>query len=612
MTLTAQQVSTIYRAILRRDASAAEQQAGQVAASISALSASLINAAETLNIVEPALRLYQAAYGRLPDSAGFDFWVGQVRAGAAYSTLAANFISAEEARARGVSTENSNTEFVDALYQNILDRVADQGGRDFWLQQLASNTQTRVGVLVSFSQSQEFVTALAENIDFLLAGLGNGAINLDGFTDPDPEPGVNPQIYPSLRAIDATTNNTGVTVQAHYTIAGNPNVGEGSNASLVLQASHHLSADARFTYQVRGDSSRQTGIALGVADISDFGNPSGSLQIDTLGNSALLTINIANDTVIEGAEGYVVSVFDSTGATVADVAGIISADGAGTSFLLTTAIESLTGTVNDDRFNAPRGTYQLQDTIEGGPGTDVLHTIFDQAGSYHFDNINNIEQARISFQHASADVFIDLESARIDTITVDGSTRAGSFTNILQSRNFAITNQNQDVTFGLHASANTATEISLTLSNVTGGTITLPAIENLMIVSDTDANRLDALVAPSVRNITITGNQPLDLGAQNTNVTNFNAGNSSGGVTVTSNHPSQAVSITGGCGNDVITTGAHDDTILGGAGADRIQTGAGNNQITPGAGADIVQLGTGRNIVQISALSDGGNFARAD
>jgi hypothetical protein len=51
----------------------------------------------------------------------------------------------------------TDTGFVDALYQNVLGRLPDQAGLNFWLDQLEHQGQTRAVVLVGFAESPENV-----------------------------------------------------------------------------------------------------------------------------------------------------------------------------------------------------------------------------------------------------------------------------------------------------------------------------------------------------------------------------------------------------------------------------------------------------------------------
>ena len=100
-------------------------------------------------------RLYEAALDRLPDQSGLNFWIDAVQGGQSLSGLAQGFIASGEFQGRFGGATTGNGAFVDQLYQNVLGRAGEQGGRDFWVGTLNSGAATRADVLVSFSESAE-------------------------------------------------------------------------------------------------------------------------------------------------------------------------------------------------------------------------------------------------------------------------------------------------------------------------------------------------------------------------------------------------------------------------------------------------------------------------
>ena len=109
-------------------------------------------------------RLYEAALDRPADQAGLDFWIGAVQHGHSLHGLAADFLGCGEFQAR-FGGASDDAAFVDRLYQNVLGRAGEQGGRDFWVGSLHHGT-TRAEVLVAFSESAENkagTAALARN-----------------------------------------------------------------------------------------------------------------------------------------------------------------------------------------------------------------------------------------------------------------------------------------------------------------------------------------------------------------------------------------------------------------------------------------------------------------
>lgn len=108
-----------------------------------------------------ATRLYQAAFGRAPDTAGLAQQTRGLLAGVSLATVANSFVnSAEFAQRYGANV--STGAFVDALYQNVLHRAGDAGGVQLWTNTLASGV-SRGDVLVGFSDSAENRNALNVN-----------------------------------------------------------------------------------------------------------------------------------------------------------------------------------------------------------------------------------------------------------------------------------------------------------------------------------------------------------------------------------------------------------------------------------------------------------------
>lgn len=101
-----------------------------------------------------AYRLYQAAFDRKPDQGGLSFWVRTLDSNVmTLEQIAGEFLrSAEFKSLYGSGTSDAN--LLDLLYQNVLNREADIGGRDYWLGQLNAGL-TRERLLINFSESAE-------------------------------------------------------------------------------------------------------------------------------------------------------------------------------------------------------------------------------------------------------------------------------------------------------------------------------------------------------------------------------------------------------------------------------------------------------------------------
>lgn len=95
--------------------------------------------------------LYQEILGRSSDSGGRAYWLDQVRRGLRLDEIASFFYGGPEYFQRNGST---NRKYVEALYRDILGRPADAEGRDFWVSQIEGG-DTRSAVAAGFYASIE-------------------------------------------------------------------------------------------------------------------------------------------------------------------------------------------------------------------------------------------------------------------------------------------------------------------------------------------------------------------------------------------------------------------------------------------------------------------------
>lgn len=98
-------------------------------------------------------RIYQAAFDRQPDTSGLSYWVDQLDAGMTLYNVALSFIGSDEFRML-YGSNPSNEDFVELLYQNVLNRNPDTGGYDYWTVQMDEGL-TRADMLIAFSESLE-------------------------------------------------------------------------------------------------------------------------------------------------------------------------------------------------------------------------------------------------------------------------------------------------------------------------------------------------------------------------------------------------------------------------------------------------------------------------
>lgn len=110
-----------------------------------------------------AYRLYQSAFDRAPDVSGLKFWINKLDNNNGLSWVADRFIDSDEFTIR-YGESASNADFVNSLYQNVLDRDGDEGGIAFWNEKLDTGEFSRTDVLIRFSESEENIVGVAPDI----------------------------------------------------------------------------------------------------------------------------------------------------------------------------------------------------------------------------------------------------------------------------------------------------------------------------------------------------------------------------------------------------------------------------------------------------------------
>jgi hypothetical protein len=113
--------------------------------------------------------LYDSFAGRAPDAGGLTYWAEAIKGGTfTLAQVAAGFANSPEFR--GLTTGMSNSEIVNFMYTNTLDRHPAQSEVNYWANSL-DHGMTRGDLLLAFSQSTEHFYLLqahvTNGIDFL-------------------------------------------------------------------------------------------------------------------------------------------------------------------------------------------------------------------------------------------------------------------------------------------------------------------------------------------------------------------------------------------------------------------------------------------------------------
>ena len=107
------------------------------------------------DVTGKTFRLYNAAFARLPDASGLEYWISQRSSGAnSERVVAQSFLgSAEFIELYGEDV--SHATYVNNLYKNVLGREADTDGLNYWVGNLTNGTEDRHEALLGFSESAE-------------------------------------------------------------------------------------------------------------------------------------------------------------------------------------------------------------------------------------------------------------------------------------------------------------------------------------------------------------------------------------------------------------------------------------------------------------------------
>jgi len=109
-------------------------------------------------------RLYQASFDRTPDAEGLSHNINLMDGGMSLKEMANSFANSAEFGVLFGSNTN-DTEFLNAMYNNVLDRDPDAVGLAGWQERLSDGSYDRADVLIGFSESLENQNTVGQAID---------------------------------------------------------------------------------------------------------------------------------------------------------------------------------------------------------------------------------------------------------------------------------------------------------------------------------------------------------------------------------------------------------------------------------------------------------------
>lgn len=256
----------------------------------------------------------------------------------------------------------------------------------------------------------------------------------------------------------------------------------------------------------------------------------------------------------------------------------------GSSFVFTTNIDGLIGSVGNDTFIGDAATLSNADQVDGGQGTDTLK-MYGTAGAADVPTMTSIENIYLSGATAGHSF---VNNSSVTSLAIDAAATGQIFT--VGAAVTALSDANQaaadTVEFKVDAAA---TSVSITVDKVgtsTGDailkldgaaltTINLTASGNASYVELGDGT---AAVADTVTTVNVAGDKAVKVDMQTTTAFNkvvtVNASANTGGVNAVMETTTGAdVTFTGGTGNDTANFGdklTKADKVDGGSGTDTL------------------------------------------
>ncbi|MEP1766922.1 MAG: DUF4214 domain-containing protein [Sulfitobacter sp.] len=164
----------------RADAVTGFSESAELIAATSAASNSFTQSRTESEWSDDVYRLYVATLDRDPDLTGFEGWLGDLAAGADFTDVVTGFVASPEFSA--TYGDLNDADFIDLLYNNVLDRDPDDAGEQGWLDAIAAG-QSREEVVQAFVQSDEFKASTAQPLQDWVAAQGVQDVIIGGAGD---------------------------------------------------------------------------------------------------------------------------------------------------------------------------------------------------------------------------------------------------------------------------------------------------------------------------------------------------------------------------------------------------------------------------------------------
>ncbi|MDO9714002.1 DUF4214 domain-containing protein [Paracraurococcus lichenis] len=608
-------VKTYYQSILYRDPTTAESSSwasvlDSGAVNVSQFANSLLVSNEMQNYVAPVVRLYQAAFNRVPEStSAINFYASQLRAAdtaGTYNTVLARITQQFSESPEFVGKYGSSgitTAFVTALYLNVLGRAPDAAGLSFYMD--AKNGFTPMKALMGFSMSPEFQTKTGAGINDFLTKVAAGTAQFSGALGLDNAP--SGQTFTLTTSADNLTGTAGDDVfiagdnagNATWTVGDTLNGGGGNDTLKIIQNAAITAVPVGFKATSVENVDLTSGGAItlntttGFADTTTLStHTSGAAQTITAAAtqnvSASAALQAATNVAIDGGKNVSVT---ATGVTT------------GTTTIGATTAAAGTVTVNSTASSGTQGAIAVTGgtsiTVKTATSNAVNTTVTQAAVTVTGDaNTTSVTVGQEKAAAASATVVGKVNGVvSITDVNAASNTKAGVITTVsldsydnstinsgaLKTLNLSGTGGTLGVTAGALTTPVVDT-LAMNVKGLTGGAITLSSVyKTLNLDSSSTASTIADVIGSGVTALNVSGDAKLTLTADT-----FAA--------------AKNIAVTNTAGVSLGTALATDVLFKGGAGADTISIGATTKAIDMGAGDDVV-------IVSSATLGAGGSLA---
>ena len=550
-----------------------------------------LNSVEHQIAYKPIVQLYLAAFNRVPDAEGLDYWVNQHRNGSSLKDIANALVESDEFK--NLHGQSSDEQFIKDLYRNALSREPDAKGEMFWNSMLDLGIPRSV-VMLSFAISPEMTTNRSAEVDYILLHRGifgemptreeidaalpvrdwealieklyedreYGGVDvpgLDRFEPPEPQPEPEPESEPEPEpepdlgppsdaiapSILAFTVSSETTLSVTSSESGSAGLYKVLDNTLIPSAISIPSANIPTPLNVYSQSS-VTSALLRVSDSVGntttsstnvlLGTDSGETLTGTIGVDYIFGFD-GNDSILGGNGNDALSGSDGNDTIRGNDGDDTILGSMGHDALYGNADnDSILGGDGNDSINAGQGN----DTVYGEDGDDQL-----QGGSSGVDEL---------FGGLGNDVFV--VQGLIEQVAGD-AIHGGTGTN------------------------------SIRVSNAEGAVAAEFDFDNISDVLDIIVGD-DGLHGSSTDQIALTMSAISEMTVQTVILDGSGIADSKDDLLITNNAASSTTqfSITGGAGDDAIEGSIGADTLTGGAGNDSLEGGGGNDSLTGGSGVD--------------------------